>query len=1148
MNIRWHKFQILTFLLCLTGITCAFWDATRSKRSNDDQVVPQYDALDDTETPTQQNKQIFFQDYGSELRSIDDFKVTSLLLASDIEGNLHALNRNTGELVWTLLGQSPLVQISKQEVASETVLGSDGDENGSYPVNEEGKITWMIEPYEDGSLYYFTQEGGLQKLSSSVQNLIKESPFAMNGGEHVYTGSRKTSLYKIDARTGRLIDSFGPGCANEQNAHNHDLTGIEDLDEAVYSCPIDEQVEAGTSTILLGKTTYDLTIYSKNNTSWNITYSAWGPNNLDSDLVRQNYESLDGVYIAPFHDSSLLAIDSTSKVAKWVSNLPAIAVNVFDIFWDPSDADTDFGSLDSHFLVLPHPLHPNMGNAEEEVARLTEGTFVDRTKNGSWFAMSEYRYPSLVKSAPIAKYASSERWRSSSIFKSEDMMSIAIAGVHPRCGPYSESENSDVKQLPTGLPKSLQSYERGLYVPATREKNDHHLATRFSQTLPTPDVLSIDPPQNDSSLESGILSGSVTKVLLRLFENIVASLVLLGTLVLLSKLGVLPPLTQILSRFGLFKRTQSAVELVDMLLKDDVVELEKSFNLIKRERFGESPGTNGDDDEDIDISTIIEEKKLLQKQSDDHETTPHEKKKNVTIVEPDSGGDKEEGDDSALVNAPKKRKRGARGGKRNKKTQAVTDEQSVSPSEGLNTDNAISVIPSSIPNKSNLVISDVVLGYGSHGTVVFKGSFENRPVAVKRMLIDFYDVASHEINLLQESDDHPNVVRYFCSQESDRFLYIALELCGATLEDLIEKPQLFEGIKGKLDPVQILYQIANGLYHLHSLKIVHRDIKPQNILVVPPKKKHAKKITAVENESIVDEYSPIRLLISDFGLCKKLEADQSSFRATTAQAAGTAGWRAPELLVDDNDSIYNPSLASSSAGMAISSQSSEPLVFDSFSNRRFTRSIDVFSAGCIFYYVLTGGAHPFGDRYLREGNIIKGEYCLDLLDGNIDAVESKNLISRMISRDCTKRPDTGTILKHPFFWPVAKKLDFLLKVSDRFEIERRDPPSDLLLSLEAVALDVVGKEGWHSKFDQIFLENLGKYRKYNTDKLMDLLRALRNKYHHFNDLPEALEKEMGPLPGGFYNYFATRFPNMLMAIYGVLQENLTHEDVFRQFF
>jgi len=41
--------------------------------------------------------------------------------------------------------------------------------------------------------------------------------------------------------------------------------------------------------------------------------------------------------------------------------------------------------------------------------------------------------------------------------------------------------------------------------------------------------------------------------------------------------------------------------------------------------------------------------------------------------------------------------------------------------------------------------------------------------------------------------------------------------------------------------------------------------------------------------------------------------------------------------------------------------------------------VDIFSAGCVFYYVLTGGFHPFGDSLRRQANIMSGEYNLDKL-------------------------------------------------------------------------------------------------------------------------------------------------------------------------
>lgn len=61
--------------------------------------------------------------------------------------------------------------------------------------------------------------------------------------------------------------------------------------------------------------------------------------------------------------------------------------------------------------------------------------------------------------------------------------------------------------------------------------------------------------------------------------------------------------------------------------------------------------------------------------------------------------------------------------------------------------------------QERLAISDTVIGFGSHGTVVLKGTWGGRPVAVKRLLSDFVRLASQEVKLLQASDDHPNVIR-----------------------------------------------------------------------------------------------------------------------------------------------------------------------------------------------------------------------------------------------------------------------------------------------------------------------------------------------------------------------------------------------------
>lgn len=147
-------------------------------------------------------------------------------------------------------------------------------------------------------------------------------------------------------------------------------------------------------------------------------------------------------------------------------------------------------------------------------------------------------------------------------------------------------------------------------------------------------------------------------------------------------------------------------------------------------------------------------------------------------------------------------------------------------------------------------VSDIVLGYGGHGTVVYKGSLDGRSIAVKRMLKTYHASANREISLLIESDGHPNVVRYFLKEVRGDFVYLALELCDMSLHELIAaigehkywRKEKSVGKKrhgrdlGGGNDVEIedgishstrdtLLQIASGVRHLHSLRIVHRDLK-----------------------------------------------------------------------------------------------------------------------------------------------------------------------------------------------------------------------------------------------------------------------------------------------------------------------------------
>jgi serine/threonine-protein kinase/endoribonuclease IRE1 len=375
------------------------------------------------------------------------------------------------------------------------------------------------------------------------------------------------------------------------------------------------------------------------------------------------------------------------------------------------------------------------------------------------------------------------------------------------------------------------------------------------------------------------------------------------------------------------------------------------------------------------------------------------------------------------------------------------------------------------------------------------------------------------------------VIRYFAQQQAAGFLYIALELCPASLADVIEKPHLHRDLAqgGERDLPNVLYQITNGLHHLHNLRIVHRDLKPQNILV------------ALGNNG-----KP-RLLVSDFGLCKKLEGEQSSFRATTAHAAGTSGWRAPELLLDD-DTKEGTSMADASTE---GNSGSIVLSPEQMTNRRATRAIDIFSLGLVFFYVLTKGSHPFdcGDRYMREVNIRKGTFKLDSLKVLGDyAYEAQDLISSMLQPQPKQRPAAHQVMAHPFFWPAKKRLNFLCDVSDHFEKECRDPPSPALIELERWAPEVC-RGDFLKPLGKDFVDSLGKQRKYTGTRMLDLLRALRNKKNHYEDMNDKLKKDVGPLPDGYLSFWTRKFSNLLISCWTVVYDVQWEEtDRFREYY
>ena len=286
-------------------------------------------------------------------------------------------------------------------------------------------------------------------------------------------------------------------------------------------------------------------------------------------------------------------------------------------------------------------------------------------------------------------------------------------------------------------------------------------------------------------------------------------------------------------------------------------------------------------------------------------------------------------------------------------------------------------------------------------------------------------------------------------------------------------------------------QIASGLRHLHGLGLVHRDIKPQNILI---------------SSSSSSKGPPYRMLISDFGLCKKrdIPSDQSRFVATTygCIAQGTAGWMAPEMLKCIDDELEVLATSGDTNMSSTNNGSSSESGFSKTTCPCAAESVDIFALGCLFYYILTRGKHPYGHGYDREYNIRNEVKDLSLVYSD---EEAHDLITHMLHRQPSDRLDIKTCLLHPFFWEPSKRLAFLRDASDRFEVMSKDPMDGVLIRLERDAKIIIETDWYHTldqSQDQLLIKNLRKSRGYDGNSLRDLLRVLRNKvsfFHSYRD-------------------------------------------------
>lgn len=929
-------------------------------------------------------------------RSLQDWEVEDFVLLATVDGSLYARERKTGAPLWALEVPTPMVEtIYHRENSTHDGFNSD--------VQPEDDLLWIVEPSRDGDLYVYHQgpDGGLQKLGLTVKALVDNTPYSGFDPPVTYTARKETTLYTVDARTGavlRVFSSQGPQAMTNQcrNVNNAAPT-LDDDDD--FDC----EPQLG-GTITIGRVEYTVSVQNTEtgDAICTIKFTEWTPNSRDADLESQYTITMDKRHIYSMHDGIVLGFDHGKMDGRrFVQRFSSPVARVFDVARQISTASAE----DSPLVILSQPtIPPDPDYASTDL----EDTyvFINCTEQGGWFAMSESTYPLVTGRGNQAQiYTKDYTTKGKPLLSlSAPQLRAALVGIH---------KLNDHGLVPAS---SIPPRVAGLLTEATRNKPREEIReqSNYSDIFETSAILRTT--YNNR--------GDVIIVLLTLLcglffwvnkpqlQELLKRSLLLKDLNLNQGPILTPtPSAHLTEPHANDQATSSAITPTSPIVQQDKQKAATSENA-QAPLAATSPEALSVESQSPALSNTT------------NLTTPSPKVQIVAPVSPLSQVSDLNSPPLAPTDAPaaekpkKKAHRGRRGGQAHKRGKKPQNQIPDPPkSDDVPSNRSQQTVVGFPPTHASgeicqeeiaepdggdrvgalKVYEKEVLGRGSHGTVVCKGVFDGRDVAVKRLLSEFYEVASHEVQLLQESDDHSNVIRYFCRERSSKFLYIALELCPANLQQIIERPEDFSEIVDyqNLHQTEMLRQITLGVRHLHSLKIVHRDLKPQNILVAAPKRLRT------------GASKPVRLLISDFGLCKRLEDNQSSFRATTANAAGTSGWRAPELLIDEERmASTSPMNTSLSSFYNQNRTSSEQGIIDPSTHRRATRAIDIFSLGCVFYYVLTRGGHPFDKdgKFLREANIVKGAYNLDDLKCLGDyAYEAEDLIKSMLHHDPRKR-------------------------------------------------------------------------------------------------------------------------------------------------
>ncbi|XP_077411263.1 TRAF2 and NCK interacting kinase b isoform X12 [Vanacampus margaritifer] len=278
-----------------------------------------------------------------------------------------------------------------------------------------------------------------------------------------------------------------------------------------------------------------------------------------------------------------------------------------------------------------------------------------------------------------------------------------------------------------------------------------------------------------------------------------------------------------------------------------------------------------------------------------------------------------------------------------------------------------------------------LVGNGTYGQV-YKGRHvkTGQLAAIKVMDVtgDEEEEIKAEINMLKKYSHHRNIATYYGAfikknpPGMDDQLWLVMEFCGAgSITDLIKNTK-----GNSLKEEWIAYvcrEILRGLTHLHQHKVIHRDIKGQNVLLT--------------------ENAEVKLV--DFGVSAQL--DRTVGRRNTF--IGTPYWMAPEVIACDE----NP-------------------------DATYDFKSDLWSLG-ITAIEMAEGAPPLCDMHPMRALFLIPRNPAPRLKSKKWSKKFQSFIESCLVKSHSQRPSTEQLLKHPFIRDLPNERQVRIQLKDHID-------------------------------------------------------------------------------------------------------------------